>query len=662
MKIKHVLKWISICTLWATLSMVSHAQEKSITDQVMNWFGGDDQATDVLDLNDQQDFESAQRGFIGSLDPAIIKDENGKVVFNAEAFSFLSDPAPSTVNASFWRQSQLVAKHGLFKVTEGIYQVRGYDLANITFIEGKTGWIVVDPLLSKETAAAAKSLVDQHLGTRPITGVVLTHSHADHYAGIRGIISEDDLAKGVPLVAPAHFTEESISENVLAGNAMSRRASYMFGSLLPTAASGNVGVGLGPALSSGALGMLAPTVDVTETGQTLEIDGVQMNFILALGAEAPSEFMFYLPQFKAFCQAEIINHTLHNMLTPRGAKVRNGKIWSEYIDEAIVAYGDITEVSFGSHHWPTWGSEAINEFWEGQRDLYRFIHDQTLRLANEGYTINEIPSQLKLPAGLARQFANRSYYGDIGFNARSQYQLYFGFFDGNPVNLNPLPNQEEALKYIDYMGGGAAVIQRVKVDIENKEYQFAATVLNHLVFAEPSNAEAKSLLVEVYQQMAALSENGPHRNFYLTAALELTQGVAKRQSIRAAGTDTVRAIPLDMYFDLLAVRFNGTKAGDKKWAFNFNVTSTKDGKEQVEKALLIVSNGVLHSRIGVNSEDANATLTISRSGLDALNLDQAGILRLVVTGEASVGGNPLALQQFFSLVEDPDRGFNIVTP
>ncbi len=651
-------------------------------DAIVAWFDSAPKVASELDLADTADVERASRGLIAQLDPPQITDKDGNLVFDAGAFDFLQEAAPPNVNPSFWRQSQLVAMHGLFKVRDGIYQVRGYDLANITFIEGDTGWIVVDPLLSKETAAAAKQLVDEHLGERPITGVVLTHSHADHYAGIRGLISEKDLQAGLPLIAPANFAVEAISENVLAGNAMARRAGYMFGSLLPTAIDGNVGVGLGPGLSAGQFGMLIPNVDITETGQTLTVDGVQMEFILALGAEAPSEFMFYLPQFKAFCQAEIINHTLHNMLTPRGAKVRNGKVWAEYIDEAIVMFADKTEVSFGSHHWPTWGQAEVEHLWTVQRDLYRFIHDQTLRLANQGYTINEIPALLTLPPTLANEFANRSYYGELGFNARSQYQLYFGFFDGNPAHLNPLPERAAAIKYVEYMGGADAIIARVQNDIEAQEFQFAATVLNHLVFAEPDNIVAKDLLAKLYREMAALTESGPHRNFYLTGAQELQFGVKGVTSLKAGSEDTIKALPLDLFFDLLAVRFNAELAQDKHWVFNFNVSDrpsesasavanpsdlvggavTDAGDPAVQKAMLFVSNGALHHRLGVNSETANATLSITRAGLDRLNMKEAGILRLVVTGEASISGNALALREFFSLVEEPNPAFNIVTP
>ena len=640
----------------------SAPENDSLSDRLLAWVSGSEAVDATPDFEDLTDFENAEKGFIASLEPTRIENDTGDLVFDATQYDFLAQDAPDSVNASLWRQSQLVSKHGLFKVVDGIYQVRGYDLANITFIEGEFGWIVVDPLLSKETAAAAKQLVDEHLGERPISAVVLTHSHADHYAGIRGLISEQDIAQGLPVVAPAHFVEEAISENVLAGNAMSRRASYMFGALLPVSAEGNIGVGLGPGLSSGSFGLLRPTIDITESGQVLELDGVEFEFILALGAEAPSEFMFYLPQFEAFCQAEIINHTLHNMLTPRGAKVRNGKIWSEYIDEAIVKYADQTKVSFGSHHWPTWGSQAVRHFWTIQRDLYRYIHDQTLRLANQGVTLQEIPHELSLPPALAREFANRGYYGDVGFNARAQYQLYYGFFDGNPANLNPLSVVEESQKYVEYMGGAKTVIERAVEDAENGQTQFAATALNHVVFSDPTNERAREALAAVYRAMATQTEAGPHRNFYLSAALELTQGVSPGLSMKSGGVDTVRAIPLTQYFDLLAVRFNAPKAEDKAWRFNFNVTTERKGESVTEQALLFVSNGVVHHRMGHNSDDVDATLTITRAGLDQLNLKQSGILRLVMQGEASISGNPLALRSFFALVEEPNPSFNIVTP
>ncbi len=610
----------------------------------------------ALDFNNRDDFEAAHRGFLATDDATVTVNAEGGIVYDYGQQGFLEQAPPATVNPSLWRQSQLTSMHGLFEVTKGIYQVRGFDLSNITFIEGESGWIVVDPLISKEVAAKARALVDRELGERAISAVIFTHSHIDHYGGVRGLLNEQDVADGAQIIAPENFVYETVSENVLAGNAMSRRASYMFGGLLAQSPVANVGVGLGQNISTGTYGLMAPTKEIKETGERLNIDGVEFEFIMALGAEAPSEFMFYLPQFKAFCQAEIINHTLHNMLTPRGAKVRDGRLWSKYIDEAIVLYGEKAEISFGSHHWPTWGNEKLNQFWASQRDLYRYIHDQTLRLANQGVTLQEIPSQLELPESLATQFANRSYYGELGFNARSQYQLYYGFFDGNPANLNPLAPADEAVKFVEYMGGADAVLERAQRDYTNGEFQFVATVLNKLVFADPDNRAAKALLSKAYAQLAYKAESGVHRNFYLTAAQELTFGLADAPRPNTASEDIVKAIPLNLYFDLLAVRLNGPKAADKDWQINFEIRDTG------EKALLFLSNGTLHHRMGHSNEDADATLNLTRDALDQLNLKSASMLGLIARGQASISGNPITLTRFFGLIEEPPYWFNIVTP
>ncbi len=609
-----------------------------------------------LDFGDRSDFELAERGFLGTLDDPVIKAGSGVPVYDFGAYDFLNADAPDTVNPSLWRQSQLAAKHGLFEVVDGIYQVRGFDLSNITFIRGDTGWIVVDPLISKETAEAARNLVDQKLGALPISAVVFTHSHADHFGGVRGIISDEDVENGVEIIAPEGFVLESVSENILAGNAMSRRASYMFGGLLPRREDGQVGVGLGQAISTGTLGLMKPTIDINKTGQRVTVDGVEMQFIMALGAEAPSEFMFYLPRYRAFCQAEIINHTLHNMLTPRGAKVRDGRVWSQYIDEAVYTYGDKTDVSFGSHHWPVWGQEAVVELWEDQRDLYRYIHDRTLHLANQGVTMNEIPDQLNLPDALAKNFANRGYYGTLSHNSKSQYQLYFGYFDGNPANLNPLNVIDESIKYVDYMGGAEAVIERAKADFEKGEFRFAATALNHVVFAEPKNQTAATLLADTYTQMGYLAESGSWRNFYLTGAKELRDGVLDLPRTETSGMDTISAIPLDMYFDLLAVRLNSEKAIGKDMAINFELTDTG------EKAILILSNGTLHHRMGRSDPDAKATLRLTRGALDKINMKTATIADLRGSGDLEIKGDLLALRSFFGLMEEPPFWFEMVRP
>ena len=592
--------------------------------------------------------------------PAITKPNvytaDGDLVYDFGQQEFLQSKVPDSVNPLLWRQGQLTSIHGLFQVTSGIYQVRGFDLANITFIEGKSGWIVVDPLTGKETAKKARDLVDRELGKRPISAVVVTHSHADHYGGVRAFLNEEDLEGEAELIAPDGFVMESVSENVLAGNAMARRVTYMFGGFLPQNMKGNVGVGLGQGLGKGTVGLLAPTIEIKKTGEVIEVDGVSMEFIMALGAEAPSEFMFYLPQFKAFCQAEIINHTLHNMLTPRGAKVRDGRVWSKYIDEAIYLYADKTDVSFGSHHWPTWGSEKVTEFWQGQRDIYRYIHDQTLWLSNQGATIQEIPDLLELPEGIASGFANRGYYGGVGFNARSQYQLYYGFFDGNPANINPLSVVDESLKYIEYMGGAEAVLNKAQSDYQQGEFRFVATILNHLVFAEPNNTAAKELLADTYSQLAYMAESGSQRNIYLTGAMELRNGVADLPSPILGSEDTIKSIPLEMFFDLLAVRLNAKKAAGKSWSINFVLSDTD------QRANLFLSNSTLHHRMGMLDKNADATLNITREALNRLNLKEAGFASLVAQGDASIDGNPITLARFFGLIDEPPFWFNIVTP
>ncbi len=598
----------------------------------------------ALDFSDRRDYERAKKGFIASFDDGIPS-------YDPTAYDFLSEDAPDSVNPSLWRQSQLLSKHGLFKVSDGIYQVRSFDLSNITFIEGKTGWIVVDPLITKETAQRAKALVDRELGVRPVKAVIITHSHIDHYGGIRGLSETNDFE----IIAPKGFVLETVSENILAGNAMGRRATYMFGPLLPKGPQAQVGVGLGQAISSGTPGMLFPTREVTADFEAFDVDGIPIEFMLTIGAEAPSEFMFYMPTKKAFCQAEIINHTFHNLLTPRGAKVRDGRLWSRYIDAAIQNYVDKTDVSFGSHHWPVWGEADVRELWEGQRDLYRYVHDQTVRLANEGHTMHEIPALLELPKSIASNFANRDYYGTVSHNSKAQYQLYFGYFDGNPANLNPLPPVEAGQKFVSYVGGAEAVLSKAQQDYEAGEFRYAATALNHLVFAEPDNKEARTLLAAVYYQLAYQAESGSWRNFYLTGAQELTQGILDLPAPRTNGPDVVKAVPLELYFDLLAVRLNGPKAAKKSIEFNFILSDTG------QQAHLFLSGGALHHRMGTIKEGI-PSLTLTRPALDALNTGSSTVGALLKAGDLEIKGNPLKIKAFFDLIEEPEYWFEIVTP
>lgn len=635
---------LASCSGDQTAPAENNAIEADITSVHPATISANKASVKALDFSDRRDYQRAERGYIASFDDGIPN-------YDPTAYDFIQGAAPDSVNPSLWRQSELLSKHGLFKVTDGVYQVRSFDLSNITFIEGNTGWIVVDPLITKETAARAKALVDRELGAKPVSAVLITHSHLDHYGGIRGLAENPDFE----IIAPEGFVLETVSENILAGNAMGRRATYMFGPLLPKNAKAQVGVGLGQGISSGSPGMLFPTREIKENFETFEVDGVLFEFMLTLGAEAPAEFMFYMPDKKIFCQAEIINHTFHNLLTPRGAKVRDGRLWSRYIDEVIQRYADKTEISFGSHHWPVWGEDDIRELWEGQRDLYRYVHDQTVRLANQGHTIHEIPALLELPDLIASNFANRDYYGTVSHNSKAQYQLYFGYFDGNPANLNPLPPVDAGKKFVDYVGGARAVIDKAQADYDDGEFRYAATALNHLVFAEPNNADAKTLLAAVYIQLAYQSESGSWRNFYLTGAQELTRGILDLPAPRTNGPDVVKAVPLELYFDLLAVRLNGPKAAKKDLELNFKLSDTGQG------AHLFLSGGALHHRMGVEKEGI-PTLTMTRAGLDALNMKAKTVAELRKDGELTIDGNPLKIRAFFDLIEEPEYWFPIVTP
>ena len=606
-----------------------------------------------LDFTDQRDFDRASRGFLGTSDTLPIPGPEGSPLptFDPESLDFLKTERPGTVHPALWRQSQLNAMHGLFKVTDGIYQVRGFDLSNLSVIEGDTGWIIVDPLITREAAAAALKLINDTLGERPVSAIIFTHSHVDHYGGVCGVLPDTG---DIPIIAPANFVVESVSENVLAGNAMSRRASYMFGGLLTKGPDAMVGAGLGPGISTGTPGIVTPTIDITDNFATHIVDGVEMEFMLTQGAEAPSEFMFYIPEHRAFMQAEIINHKLHNLYTPRGAKVRDGRLWSSYIDMAIQRYADRTDVSFGSHHWPVWGEVDVRNLWVGQRDLYRVIHDQTVRLANQGYTINEIPDLITLPDSVTSKFANRGYYGTVSHNSRAQYNLYFGYFDGNPANLDPLTPVQEGQQFVDYAGGADVLLVKARSDIADGQLKRAATALNHLVFADPGNRDAANLLADVYTQMAFAAESGPWRNFYLTGAQELRTGITPLPVPTTANADTVSAIPLTMIFDLMAVRLDSDKAEDDR-AINMVMTDTG------ETAHLFVSGGALHHRMGMTDENA-PTLTISREDFDRLNLKQTSIVRLLLSRKAKLSGNPFKIKAFFAQIEEPPFWFEIVRP
>ncbi|MCD1117215.1 alkyl/aryl-sulfatase [Chryseobacterium turcicum] len=613
-----------------------------------------------LPFGDKTDFDNARKGFIATLDEGEIKDENGNVVYSMKQYDFIKGNAPATTNPSLWRQSELNSINGLFKVTDGVYQIRGFDLANMSLIEGNTGWIIVDPLLSPSTAKAGLDLANKHLGKRPVAAIIITHSHIDHFGGVRGIVDEADVKSGkVPIYVPEGFFEHSVAENVMGGNTMGRRASYMYGNLLAKDAKGTLGTGLGQTTSTGMAGILDGTHIINKKEESHTIDGIEVEFTYAPESEAPAEMMFYFPKYKAFCQAEDLNHTLHNLYTLRGAQVRNGKKWSQYIDHAIAKWGDNVTASFGSHHWPTWDNKNIRIYWESQRDLYRFIHDQTLRLANNGFTPREIAEMLKLPESLDKKFYNRGYYGSVSHDVRAQYQLYFGWFDGNPSNLNKLTPTDGGKKYVEFMGGANNLLAQAQKSYDKGEYRWVAEVVSHLVFAEPNNKNARYLLADAYEQLGYIAESGPWRNFYISGALELRNGVRELPTPNTAGPDMIKGMTTELFFNFLAMKFIGTDAEASKMKYNFNITMP----DVNEKLALIVGNGTVTPRIGSHvKNDITADITLNRSDLDRINLGETSFNDLLKSKKIKIKGDEAAFAKFLSKIDNFKFWFNIVEP
>ncbi len=614
----------------------------------------------ALPFQSMEDFENAKRGFIAELPGGLVKGkgESKRPHWDLNQYEFLKGDAPDTVNPSLWRQARINMKNGLFKVTDRVYQVRGYDLSNISFIEGDTGWIVIDPLISAETAKAALDLVERHLGKKPIHTVIYTHSHVDHYGGVRGIVSEaEEKAGKVKILAPEGFLEHAVSENVIAGNAMSRRALYMYGAFLKKGPKGQVDAGLGKGTSVGSVGLIAPTEIISKTGQEMTIDGVKIIFQVTPDTEAPAEMNIYFPQFKALCMAENVTHTLHNLYTLRGAQVRDAKAWAYYINEAKELFGDKAEVEFASHHWPVWGREKINDLLKKQRDLYKYLHDQTLRLANNGFTLIEIAEMLELPESLGSMFANRDYYGTVSHNVRAVYNKYLGYFDGNPANLNPLPPEAAGRKYVEFMGGADAIISKAREAFNNGEYRWVAQVVSHVVFADPNNQAARDLEADALEQLGYQAESAPWRNFYLMGAQELRHGVQKIKGVKGtASPDTVKAMTVDMFFDFLAVRLNGPKAAGKTLTTNWEFTDTG------EKYVLSLENSVLNYVKGKGADSADASFVLSRNILNEIALGKAKLDDKIAGGEVKVAGRKEALGELMALMDTFDIWFNIVLP
>jgi alkyl sulfatase BDS1-like metallo-beta-lactamase superfamily hydrolase len=608
-----------------------------------------------LPLDEVDDFANSRRGFMATDEPLVVKDASGGVVWDRPSYDFITGPAPPSVNPSLWRQAQLNNLHGLSKITDRVYQVRGYDLSNMSIIEGDSGRILVDPLTTVETAQMALALVNRQLGERPLVAVILTHSHIDHFGGIKGVVSDEDVRSGkVRVIAPKDFMAEAVSENVLAGPVMGRRANYMYGMTLSRTPRGHVDSGLGKGPAVGTVSILAPTDIVDHTGQQMEIDGVKLIFQYAPHSEAPAELTFFLPQVNAFCGAEIVSHNMHNLYTLRGAKVRDALLWSSYIDEAIDLFGDKIDVIFNSHHWPMWGREQVIDYLKKQRDTYRYIHDQTLHLASKGMTPSEIAETLTLPDSLRHSFASRGYYGTTKHNARAVYQFYFGWYDGNPANLDPLPPEEEGKRYVEAMGGADAVIAKAQAAFDKAEYRWAATLLNHLVFAHPDNDAAKGLLARTYDQLGYQAESAPWRDVYLTGAQELRHGVHARNI--TAPADILNSIPVDMFFTAMATRLNGPKADGKEMTINFVF------KDLGQTIVVRLENAVLHHKEKGADPHADATVTLTRALWLKLLTKQLSIKDLFLSDDLHVDGSRTTLVSFFSLLDEPEEGFAIVTP
>ena len=610
----------------------------------------------AMELNDKQDFEDATRGLMATLADPVVKGADGKLVWDASRYDFIKGDAPATVNPSLWRQEKLNNAKGLFKVTEGIYQIRGYDLANMTLVEGKTGWIVIDPLLTAEIAKATLAFALDKLGSsKPVIAVIYTHSHADHFGGVRGVIDEADVAAGkVKILAPDGFMDNAIAENVLAGNAMTRRATYQFGAGLDANEKQGVGSGLGKALSAGTIGLIPPTDIIGKTGQEMTLDGVRIVFQMAQGSEAPSEMMFYFPDKKALCLSEVLTKHMHNVYTIRGAKLRDALAWSKYANETIDMYPDV-EVAFASHHWPTWGGARIRQYMANQRDTYRFVHDEALNLANKGRTMDQIGDAAFFPKGLAADSSSRGYYGTLSHNLRAVYNFYLGFYDANPASLNRLPPAESAKRYVAAMGGEAAVLATARKAFDAGDYRWVAELVNHVVFANPGNAAARALQADTLEQLGYQAEAGTWRNAYLVGAKELRDGVLK-PTTSTQGPDVVRGMSMELLFDFIALRLNHQKVDGMNLGINLVFTDLK------ETWALELSNAVLNNTKGRVLKSPNVTLTLTRPVFLGILLQGKKLPDLIQAGAVKLEGDPRAFGAVFGNVESFDPFFNIVTP
>ena len=622
----------------------------------------------LLDFDDETEFEFATRGLIAAPEVLELKDIAGRVVWSQKAYGFVDEleMAPDTANPSLWRHTILNHSYGLFEVCKGIYQVRGYDLTNLTLIETASGgWIIFDPLMSVECAEAAMDLVEENLGKRPVLAIVISHPHVDHFGGIRGVIREEQVADRalsieeqissgkIPIIVPEGFTEHAVSENLFAGTAMGRRAAYQYGVLLDKGVKDALAMGIGLSQSTGTLTFILPTHEVKKTGETIVIDGVEMIFQMTPGTEAPAEMNTYFPQFKALWIAENCTGTLHNLYTLRGAQVRDGNAWAKYLIEAIILFGSETEVTFQSHNWPHWGNELVIKYMEDTAAVYKFIHDQTLMYINLGYTSDEISNMIRLPEYFEKVWYTRQYYGTVAHNAKAVYQKYMGWYDANPVNLNPLEPTERARKFVEYLGDTDRVLEMAYRDFLAGEYQWVAEITNILVFADPQNIAARYLCADALEQLGYQSESGTWRNAYLTAALELRVGNLKDESKLSKGSaDILTSLTVEMLLDYMGILIDSNAAEDINVTFNLIITDSH------ERYFVHLFHGVLLYYKDQTRELADATLTCPKIGLLTLiGRNEEQQKRLI-----RVDGDSDILAKLTGAMVILDKTFNIVEP
>lgn len=608
----------------------------------------------LLDFSDTAEFNNATKGLITAPDSLDIYNENGTLVWSQTAYAFLDEDAPDTSNPSLWRNAQLNHIFGLFEVADGIYQVRGYDMTNITFIRGQSGWIIVDPLMSVECSAAALALVKENLGDYPVTAIIYSHPHVDHFGGVKGVVAEEDVLSGaVPVFAPEGFEQHAISENIYAGNAMGRRASYQYGTLLEAGAAGSLAIGIGMGQSRGTTSYISPTLEITHTGEKHIIDGIEFEFQMTPGTEAPAEMNFWIGEKNALWMAENCTGTLHNLYTLRGAQIRDGNAWAEYIMETLALYGDRAEVVFQSHNWPHWGNSVIREYMTDTAAVYKYINDQTLLYINQGYTETEIANMIRLPEALEKVWYTRQYYGTVSHNSKAVYEKYMGWYDGNPIHLAELTPSDYAQKLVAYLGDTDAVLAMAKADFENGEYQWVAQITNTLVYADPGNTDARYLCADALEQLGYQAESGPWRNAYLCAAQELRSGTNVDPATRSSGSqDAIAHMTPEMILDYLGILVDTTKVPE----LTFTANIILPGGNYV----LHVKNGVLLYQKGVQADDADVTWTTNRMGLLSIIQKNPDNVAALITQE----GDTTYLAQLMDAVTvmTDYRYFNIIEP